>query len=103
MRNFNRYSRRALLLRLFFALASVVLLFGAFAPTANAQGVLIYFNFQDVTPPLPQPFDPASDEQVPFGGDNPGGGVQHSTLDTNMAVTGAAEGTTANRTALDID
>jgi len=62
--------------------------------------VLIYFNFEDAV--LGGPFDPASDDVPPLG-DNPGGGIQHSTIDTNMTVTGAVAGTLLNRTSGDID
>jgi hypothetical protein len=62
--------------------------------------VLIYFNFEDAV--LRGPFDPASDDVPPLG-DNPGGGVQHSTIDSNMTVTGAVAGTLLNRTSGDID
>ena len=62
--------------------------------------MLIYFNFEDAV--LGGPFDPASDEVPPLG-DNPGGGIQHSTIDTNMTVTGAVVGTLLNRTPGDID
>jgi hypothetical protein len=62
--------------------------------------VLIYFNFEDAV--LGGPFDTESDDVPPLG-DNPGGGIQHSTIDTNMIVTGAVAGTLLNRTSGDID
>jgi hypothetical protein len=62
--------------------------------------VLIYFNFEDAV--LGGPFDPTSDDVPPIG-DNPGGGLQHSTIDTNLTVTGAVAGTLLNRTSGDID
>jgi len=102
MRKFNRRSRPALSFRLFFVLAGALFLLAAFAPTANAQGVLIYFNFED-TPVPPGNFDPQSDEQPAFGGDNSGGGIQHQTLETSLVVTGAIAGTLVNRTLGDSD
>jgi hypothetical protein len=79
--------------------AGVFLLTAAFAPKANAI-VLIYFNFEDAT--IPGPFDPESDDVPPLG-DNPGGGIQHSTVTTNLVTTGAIAGFLQNRTAGDID
>jgi hypothetical protein len=103
MRKFKRRSRHALSFRLFFVLAGALFLLAAFAPTANAQGVLIYFNFEDTT--LGGAYDPNSDQQPAFGGDNPGGGVQASLLTDNFvgAGTGAVAGTLVNRTAGDSD
>jgi hypothetical protein len=63
--------------------------------------VLIYFNFED-TPVPPGNFDPESDDVPPLG-DNPGGGVQHQTLQDDLTVTGTVAGTLLNRTALDSD
>jgi hypothetical protein len=81
----------------------VFLLTAALAPKANAQGVLIYFNFEDN--PIGPGYDHAADVQPAFGGDNPGGGVQASTLIDSFigAGTGTTPGTTVNRTAGDID
>ena len=80
--------------------AGVFVLTAALAPKANAQNVLIYFNFEDAT--IGGPFDPNSDDVPPLG-DNPGGGIQHSTITTNLVTTGAIAGTLLNRTVGDID
>ena len=65
--------------------------------------MLIYFNFEDVAPNIGT-YDPVADVQPAFGGDNPGGGVQASTLTDNFGVNkGTVLGTTVNRTAGDID
>ena len=101
MRKLKRFRRRALPFRLLLIVAAALLLMAAFAPSANAQGVLIYFNFEDAT--IPGPFDPNSDQQPAFGGDNPGGGIQHQTLETSLVVTGAIAGTLVNRTLGDSD
>src|SRR5262245_49839030 len=83
--------------------AGVFLLTAVLAPKANAQNVLIYFNFEDVAPNIGT-YDDQADVQVPFGGDNPGGGVQFSMLTDNFGVNkGTVLGTTMNRTPLDID
>ena len=79
--------------------AGVFLLTAALAPKANAI-VLIYFNFEDAT--IGGPFDPAADV-VGAPDFNPGGGVQASTLTTNLVTTGAVAGTLLNRTVGDID
>jgi len=83
--------------------AGVFLLTAALAPKANAQGVLIYFNFEDN--PIGPGYDHAADVQPAFGGDNPGGGVQNATLVDSFVGTGTGTtpGTTVNRTAGDID
>src|SRR5262245_21520513 len=100
MRKFKKFwPMRSRMFRSLLVVAGVFLLTAALAPKANAI-VLIYFNFQDAA--IGGPFDPESDEVPPLG-DNPGGGVQHSTIETNISVTGAVAGTTANRTAGDID
>ena len=90
---------RSRMFRSLLVVAGVFLLTAALAPKANAI-VLIYFNFQDAT--IGGPFDPESDDVPPIG-DNPGGGVQHSTIQTNITVTGAVAGTAMNRTPGDID
>jgi len=80
--------------------AGVFLLTAALAPKANAQNVLIYFNFEDAT--IGGPFDPAADV-VGAPDFNPGGGVQLSTLSTNLTVTATVAGTLLNRTVGDAD
>jgi hypothetical protein len=84
---------------LFGVVAGALILTAALVPKADAT-VLIYFNFEDAV--LGGPFDPASDDVPPLG-DNPGGGIQHSTLTTNMTATAAVDGFLENRTAGDID
>ena len=81
------------------AIAIAAALVTAFAPTANAT-LIDYFNFEDAT--LGVPFDPAADV-VGAPDLNPGGGIQASTLTTNLAVTGSVAGVLQNRTAGDID
>jgi hypothetical protein len=90
---------RSRIFRSLLVVAGVFLLTAAFAPKANAI-VLIYFNFEDAT--IGGPFDPESDDVPPLG-DNPGGGIQHSTITTNLVTTGAVAGFLQNRTAGDID
>ena len=72
---------------LFLAVAGALLLTTALVPRANAT-LLIYFNFEDVAPNAvgSKIFDPASDQTAAFGGDNPGGGIQMSTLTTNYTA-----------------
>src|SRR6478736_6467972 len=103
MRKFKRFwPVRSHALRSLLVVAGVFLLTAALAPKANAQGVLIYFNFEDN--PIGPGYDHAADVQPAFGGDNPGGGVQASTLTDNFGVNkGTVLGTTVNRTAGDID
>ena len=100
MPKFERCSPRAIGFRSLLILAGVFLLTAALAPKANAE-VLIYFNFEDAT--IGGAFDPNSDQQPAFGGDNPGGGVQASTITTNLVTTGAVAGTLLNRTSGDSD
>jgi hypothetical protein len=101
MRKFkNFWSVRPRTFRSLLLVAAVFLVAAALAPQAHAQNVLIYFNFEDAT--IGGPFDPTSDDVPPLG-DNPGGGVQHSTLQTNLAATGSVAGTLLNRTSGDID
>ena len=101
---------------LFLAMAGALVLTTAFAPRANADTLLIYFNFEDQAPNDVGStiFDHASDQTVPAGGDNPGGGIQASTLDINYGPTPVAQGDfsttssiipigTANQSAGDID
>lgn len=104
MRKFNRRSRHALSFRLFFVFASALFLLAAFAPNANAQNVLLYFNFEDVPIGIGA-YDHDADVQPAFGGDNPGGGVQNAYLQDSFVGlgTGTAIGTANNRTAGDID
>ena len=95
---------------LFVAMAAVLLLAAALAPRANAT-LIVYFNFEDQAPPpsSPPPFNPGFDGVADVVPQNPGGGIQNSTLTMNgyMASdfgTGPAlaiAGT--NRTALDND
>jgi hypothetical protein len=103
MRKFRKFwPGRSRIFRSLFVVAGVFLLTAALAPKANAT-VLIYFNFEDAT--LGGPFDPESDDVPPLG-DNPGGGIQHSTITTNLVgqgATGAVAGFLQNRTAGDID
>jgi len=101
MRKFEKFwPVRSRIFRSLLVVAGVFLLTAALAPKANAQNVLIYFNFQDAT--IGGPFDPASDDIPPLG-DNPGGGVQHSTVTTNLVTTAAVAGTLVNRTTGDVD
>ena len=100
MRKFNKFwPVRSRTFRSLLLVAGVFLLTAALAPKANATE-LIYFNFEDAT--IGGPFDPASDNVPPLG-DNPGGGIQDSTLFTNFVTTGAVAGTLVNRTSLDSD
>ena len=101
MRKFKKFwPVRSRTFRSLLVVASVFLLTAALAPKAKAQSVLVYFNFEDAV--LGGPFDPQSDDQPPLG-DNPGGGVQHSVLQTSLTVTATVAGTLVNRTAGDID
>jgi hypothetical protein len=103
MREFKKFwPVRSRTFRLFLLVAGVFLLTAAFAPKVGAQGVLIYFNFED------NPIGPGYDNQADVQGFpdfNPGGGVQTSTLTDNFVGTGTGTvaGTTLNRTPLDID
>jgi len=103
MRKFKRFwPVRSHALRSLLVVAGVFLLTAALAPKANAQGVLIYFNFEDN--PIGPGYDHAADVQgAPDF--NPGGGVQLSTITDNFVSvgTGTVPGTTMNRTAGDID
>ena len=99
---------------LFLAVAGALLLTAALVPRANAT-LLIYFNFEDVAPNAVGStiFDPASDQTAAFGGDNPGGGIQASTLQINygpaptaqadFSTTSSASIMGANRSAGDTD
>jgi len=73
----------------------------AVVPKADAT-LLIYFNFEDGV--LDSTVDTASDQTVAAGGDNPGGGIQGSTLDIST-LTGDATvaGLAENRSPGDID
>jgi hypothetical protein len=84
---------------LFASIVGALLLTAAFAPRANAV-LAVYFNFEDAT--LGGPFDPAADV-VGAPDFNPGGGIQASTLATNLTVTAAVAGFLDNRTASDTD
>src|SRR5947199_2698153 len=71
---------------LFLAVAGALFLTAALVPRANAT-LLVYFNFEDGTlptksPPTPGVVDFTSD-QTP---ENPGGGIQMSTLTTNYTA-----------------
>jgi hypothetical protein len=73
---------------LFLAAAGALLITAALAPRANAE-LLVYFNFEDGSvpnPPSPGVVDFASDQTPAAGGDNPGGGIQMSTITTNYTV-----------------
>jgi len=71
---------------LFIAVAGALILTAALVPRANAT-LLVYFNFEDVTSPLPTTtVDFTSDQTAAAGGDNPGGGIQMSTLTTNYTA-----------------
>ena len=101
MRKFKQFwPVRSRAFRSLLLVAGVFILTAALAPKANAQNVLIYFNFEDAT--IGGPFDPAADV-VGAPDFNPGGGIQMSTLTTNLVTTGATAGTLLNRTAGDID
>jgi len=54
------------------------------APRANAT-LIVYFNFEDQAPPpsSPPPFDPGFDGVADVVPQNPGGGIQNSTLTMN--------------------
>jgi hypothetical protein len=68
---------------LFVAVAGAFILMAALVPRANAT-LLIYFNFEDGT--LDSTVDTASDQTPAAGGDNPGGGIQMSTLTINYGA-----------------
>jgi hypothetical protein len=85
--------------RFLLILAGALMLIAALVPKADAT-VLVYFNFEDAV--SGGPFDPESDDVPPLG-DNPGGGIQHSTITTNLVVTAAVDGFLDNRTPGDID
>ncbi len=101
MRKFKKFwPVRSRTFRSLLIVAGVFLLTAALAPKAKAQNVLIYFNFEDAT--IGGPFDPAADV-VGAPDFNPGGGVQLSTLSTNLTVTATVAGTLLNRTVGDAD
>src|SRR5215469_3493315 len=87
---------------LFSALAGAFILFGGIVPKVDAQ-VLVYFNFEDK--PLGSAVDFTSDQTPAAGGDNPGGGIQMSTLETTFSPSdiGSVDGTLLNRTVGDSD
>jgi hypothetical protein len=98
----KQFRSHASAFRLLLFAGGALMVMAAFAPRANAQNeVLVYFNFEDATIPGPPDFE--SDETPAAGGDNPGGGIQHSTITTNFQFDGAIAGLTENRTAGDID
>jgi hypothetical protein len=102
MRTFKTCRRRGLPFRLFIVLAGALLLTAALVPRANAQGTIVYFNFEDGTVGN---VDTLSDAIPPLG-DNPGGGIQIQTLTIAGAHETNAPGASllgVNRTALDID
>ena len=99
MRKFKRFPPRTLPFRLLLIVAGALLLLAGLVAKADAT-VLVYFNFEDAE--LGGPFDPESDDVPPLG-DNPGGGIQHSTITTNLVVTAAVDGLLENRTPGDID
>jgi hypothetical protein len=102
MRKFKRFwPARFRVFRSLLIVAGMLLLTAALAPKANAQNVLIYFNFEDN--PIGPGFDDQADVQG-FPDFNPGGGVQTSTLTDNFGTNqGTVLGTTVNRTSGDID
>lgn len=105
MRKFKKFWPVHYALRSLLIVAGVFLLTAALAPEANAQNVLLYFNFEDVGHPVPGTYDMEADVQPLFGGDNPGGGRQFAQLSDNFGTNkGSVLGTpTVNRTAGDID
>jgi hypothetical protein len=103
MRTFKTCRTRGLPFRLFIVLAGALLLTAALVPRANAQGVIIYFNFEDST--IGGPLDLVADVIPPLG-DNPGGGIENSMLLVAGANAQSVSGASLlgqNRTALDID
>ena len=103
MRKLNKsWPVRSRIFRSLLVVAGVLLLTAALAPKANAQNVLVYFNFEDAT--IGGPYDPAADVQGPPD-NNPGGGLVPSTIIDNFAAghTAAVAGTLMNRTTGDID
>ena len=76
---------------LFLAVVGALFLTAALAPRANADTLLIYFNFEDgavPNPPSPGSVDINSDQVAgtlggPPGDVNPGGGIQFQTLTIN--------------------
>lgn len=103
MRNFKKFRpMRSRTFRSLLLVAGVFLFTAALAPKANAQNVLIYFNFEDVAPNVGTYDDQADVQGAPDF--NPGGGVQLSTLSDNFGSNkGTVAGTTVNRTFNDID
>ena len=103
MRTFKTCRPRGLPFRLFIVLAGALLFTAALVPRANAQfvGTVVYFNFEDSTI-VPQFIDTAADVIPPLG-DNPGGGIQNSTLTIVGANALVVPGLMENRTAGDID
>ena len=100
MRKFKTRRPRALRFRLLLIVAGALLLMAALAPKANAQNVLVYFNFEDAT--LGGPPDFTSDV-VGAPDFNPGGGLVLTTITTNATNFAAVAGFLLNRTAGDID
>ncbi|PYJ91886.1 MAG: hypothetical protein DME71_00835 [Verrucomicrobia bacterium] len=100
MRKFKTRRPRALRFRLVLVVAGALLLMAALAPKANAQNVLVYFNFEDAT--LGGPPDFTSDV-VGAPDFNPGGGLVLTTITTNATNFAAVAGFLLNRTAGDID
>jgi hypothetical protein len=108
MRKFKPRQPRSLLFRLLALAASGLLFTAAFVPGAKAT-LLVYFNFEDGQIAPPNTIDTASDEIAAAGGDNPGGGIQHSTWFTDypagddFTTASAIQIGGANRSAGDID
>src|SRR5438128_12059068 len=100
MRKFKTHRPRALRFRLLLIVAGALLLMAALAPKANAQNVLVYFNFEDAT--LGGAPDFTSDV-VGAPDFNPGGGLVLTNLTTTATVFAATAGFLQNRTAGDID
>ena len=100
MRKFKTRRPRALPFRLLLVVAGALLLMAALVPTANAQNVLVYFNFEDATGGGPPDF---TSDVVGAPDFNPGGGLVLTTITTNATNFAAVDGLLLNRTAGDID
>jgi hypothetical protein len=91
---------RSRIFRSLLVVAGVFLLMAALVPTANAQNVLVYFNFEDATGGGPPDF---TSDVVGAPDFNPGGGLVLTTITTNATNYAAVDGLLLNRTAGDID
>jgi hypothetical protein len=92
---------RSRMFRFLLAVAGVFLLTAALAPKANAQNVLVYFNFEHPSGTTPD-FQSVTIGPPDF---NPGGGLVLTTLELvpPLANVGNVDGTLLNRTPGDID